>query len=390
MVKKKNDNQNQSPWSIDESELNNDSNTEIKEETTQPKIRVSIKQATKNRQKKQNKPSRDFKNIFDKGQIPNLPNLVCGILLLPLLLLVIWGASGFYKVNTDQQAAELYFGKYARTTNPGLHYILPKPFGEVIKKSVTTINKEEFGFYGDNQENQSKSRTGFFASRRMNLARNIDAESFMLTGDENIVDTDFEVQWRINDLGKFLFNIDSPRITIRKSAESAMREIIGQKPITEALSTGKSEIETSVRKVLQDILDSYNSGIEIVLVQLLRVDPPKQVINAFRDIQTAKADKERKINEAESYKNDIIPRARGEAQKIIMDAEAYKAKVVTDAEGQVNRFLEVYNQYRKSKYVTKKRMYLETMEEVYQEVDKVIIDDKVSKSGLVPYLPINK
>lgn len=388
MKKRKDDNNIKSPWSVDINNTENDTNNNsTKQEHKQNKTTNSKKSF-----KQINKDNflENFKNLFN-GKTPKLSNLITSALLLPLIVLLLWMSSGFYKVNTDEQAVELYFGKFTRVTNPGLHYILPKPIGKVIKKSVTTINKEEFGFAPESNSRNNSTRRGFFSTRSSDtLDRDIEAESFMLTGDENIVDTDFEVQWRISDLDKFLFNIDSPRMTIRKSAESAMREVIGQKPIAEALSTGKSEIEASVKVLLQEILDSYESGIEIVLVQLLRVDPPEQVINAFRDIQTAKADKERKINEAESYKNDIIPRARGEAEKIIKDAEGYEAKVVADAEGQVNRFLEVHKQYKRSKYVTKKRMYLETMEEVYQNVDKVIIDDKVSKSGLIPYLPIQK
>lgn len=386
--KDKNNNEVNSPWSFNAEDIKSQDTEKETEDTSN--TQKNKPDSTKKRSE-QDSFSSIFKEIF--GKTPKMPNIISGILLLPLIIFLIWMTSGFYKVNTDEQAAELYFGKFTRVTNPGLHYILPKPIGKVIKKSVTTINKEEFGFAPESETVTSgqRNRRGFFRSNNYkNLNRDIEAESFMLTGDENIVDTDFEVQWRISDLDKFLFNIDSPRMTIRKSAESAMREVIGQKPIAEALSTGKSEIEASVKVLLQEILDSYESGIEIVLVQLLRVDPPEQVINAFRDIQTAKADKERTINEAESYKNDIIPRARGEAEKIIKDAEAYEAKVVADAEGQVNRFLEVYNQYKRSKYVTKKRMYLETMEEIYQNVDKVIIDDKVSKSGLVPYLPIQK
>jgi membrane protease subunit HflK len=212
----------------------------------------------------------------------------------------------------------------------------------------------------------------------------------MLTGDENIVDIEFQVQWQISDIKNFTFNIVEPNQSIRKSTESAMREIIARTPIASALSDGKSKIEQETKILLQEILDAYGAGIRVVLVQLRRVDPPAQVIDAFRDVQTAKADKEKEINQAQSYANDIIPRARGESAQAKEQAEAYEKEVVANAQGEAGRFNAVYNQYSKAKQVTKKRIYLETMEKIYRDMDKVFIDKSASKSGVVPYFPLNE
>jgi membrane protease subunit HflK len=212
----------------------------------------------------------------------------------------------------------------------------------------------------------------------------------MLTGDENIVDIEFQVQWQISDISDFVFNIAEPNQTIRQAAESAMREIIARTPIADALSDGKKRIEVETKVVLQQILDSYKSGVRVTLVQLRRVDPPAQVIDAFRDVQTAKADKEKEINQAQSYANDIVPRARGTASQMTEQSEAYAQEVVTNAQGEAGRFTSVYNQYSKSKQVTKRRMYLETMEKIYRDADKVFIDKGASKGGVLPYFPLNE
>lgn len=358
-------------------------------------------QDTKENNKKSDKEFEDFvkksedvvKNFFKKGsknnsggngsnsnnqnpqpQTPNnqkAPKSVIGLVILGAILA--WLLSGFYKVDPDENAVTLYFGKFYQLTTPGLNYHIPYPFGQVIKKRVVSVNTEEFGF----------------SSYQSSYNRNFDAESLMLTGDENIVDIEFQVQWQISDIKDFVFNVANTRQTIRKAAESAMREVIARTPIASALSDGKREIERQVKETLQETLEYYQSGVKITLVQLLRVDPPAQVINAFRDVQTAKADKEKEINEAQSYSNDIIPRARGEAAKMKEESEAHAKQVVANAQGEAGRFLEVYKQYARAKAVTKKRIYLETMEELYSNMDKVIIDKNASKSGVVPYLPLN-
>lgn len=314
--------------------------------------------------------NKSFKDYFNKD---NGQKSLFGLILLGIVLL--WLSFGIYKVNSNENAIVLYFGKYYKTATPGLNYYIPFPFGKVIKKSVTTVNTEEFGFMS--QDN------------RGNKKRNLEAESLMLTGDENIVDIEFQIQWQIADIKDFSFNIEQPNQSIRKSAESAMREIIARTPIASALSDGKSKIELETKVLLQEILDSYKSGVRVVLVQLRRVDPPAQVIDAFRDVQTAKADKEKEINEAQAYANDIIPRARGAASKIKEDAQAYSEEIIANSEGEAERFVAVYKQYAKAKQVTKKRIYIETMEKVYRDMDKVLIDNNSSKSSLMTYLPIN-
>ena len=280
-------------------------------------------------------------------------------LLIIALVIAVWLSNGIYKVNSDENAVVTYFGKYYETTTPGLHYYIPFPIGKIQKVGVTRINKEEFGF-----------------SSSMHGKKTFDEESLMLTGDENIADIDFEVQWRIGNVKDYLFNIKNPQRTIRSATESVMREIVANRQIDDVLANKKLEIELEAKDLLQKILDSYNAGIDIVTVQLLRADPPKEVINAFRDVQTAKADKERKINEAQSYSNDIMPKARGEAEAILQKAEAYKKAVVSKAEGETARFNQLYEEYKLNKDITKKRIYIETMEEVMKNNEKIIIDEK--------------
>lgn len=300
-------------------------------------------------------------------------NIKINLLYILFLLFGLWLLTGIYKVDTNEQGVVLYFGKFNTISTPGLNYMIPYPIGKLTKVPVTNINKEEFGF----RSSGKNSRT------------NIDTESLMLTGDENIIDIDFEVQWRIKDAKDYLFNLQNPTLTIKMATESAMREIIAKRKIDDALANKKSDIEQEVLTLLQGILNDYKSGIEIVLVQLLRVDPPQEVISAFRDVQTAKADKERKINEAETYKNDIIPKTRGEVESIIKKAEGYKESLIVNAEGEVAYFLKIYNEYIKNPSLTKKRIYLETMENVTKNVNKTIINDKIS-SNTLQHLQLNK
>lgn len=303
------------------------------------------------------------------------------LMLIALIAASLWLATGFYKVDSDENALVLYFGKYHTIATPGLNYRIPYPVGRVVKQSVTTVNSEEFGY------KTRSTATRRFGSRTVNNQPD-NSENLMLTGDENIVDIEFQVQWQIKDIEKFTFNISEPRLTIRKAAESAMREVIAVTPISEALSDGKSHIERDAKVLLQKTLDDYGAGIRIVLLQLRRVDPPAQVIDSFRDVQTAKADKEKEINEAQAYANDIIPRARGNAAQMQEQAMAYKSRVTSDAQGEAKRFLALYGQYKKAKEVTRRRIYLKTMQKVYGDIDKVIIDDKLSKSSLMPYFPL--
>ena len=297
-----------------------------------------------------------------------------------LILIIIgfvWLASGLYRVGPDEQGVVLRFGKFIKTTQPGLHYHIPLPVETVQTPKVTKVNRIDIGF-------RSERDSGF--SQGGGVA-DVPQESLMLTGDENIVNIDFSVFWVIKDAGKFLFEIQDPEGTVKAAAETAMREVIAKSKIQPVLTEGRAQIEIETQEIIQSILDEYNSGIQITQVQTQKADPPDQVIDAFRDVQAARADMERSKNEAEAYANDVIPRARGEAAKIMQAAEAYKQRVVAASEGEASRFVSIYNEYAKAKQVTKDRMYLETMEKVLADIDKVIID-KNSGSGVVPYLPL--
>ena len=292
------------------------------------------------------------------------------------LVIVVWLFSGFYRVGTEEQGVVLRFGQYVETTEAGLHYHLPSPIESVETPKVTRINRVEVGFRG---------RAG---GNSRSAGNDVPEESLMLTGDENIVDIDFAVLWKISNARNFLFNLRNPEATVKAVAESMMREVVGNSKIDDVLTEGRQQIEIQTRALLQETMDAYGTGIQIVEVKLQSVDPPNTVIDAFRDVQAARADQERLRNEAEAYANDIIPRARGEAAQIRFDAEAYREQTVADAEGQVSRYLAILNEYEKAKDVTRQRMYLETLEEVLGGMDKVVIDNKQGGSGVVPYLPL--
>ncbi len=293
-----------------------------------------------------------------------------------LIIATLWGLSGLYRVLPDEQGVVLRFGKFVNTTQPGLNYHFPYPIESVITPKVTKVNRMDIGF-------RSERDSGFSSGG----VADVPEESLMLTGDENIVNIDFSVFWVIKDAGNFLFKIQDPEGTVKAAAETAMREVIARSNIQPILTEGRSVIETETQTIIQKILDEYTSGIQITQVQTQKADPPDQVIDAFRDVQAARADMERSKNEAEAYANDVIPRARGEAQKILQAAEAYKKEVVAKAEGEASRFLAIYNEYAKAKQVTQERMFLETMETVLGDINKIIID-KNSGSGVVPYLPL--
>ena len=291
-----------------------------------------------------------------------------------VVLIAIWAFSGLYRVLPDEQGVVLRFGKFASTTQPGLNYHIPYPIETVLTPKVTKVNRIDIGF-------RAASDTGRTAG-----VDDVSEESLMLTGDENIVNIDFSVFWVIKDAGKFLFKIQSPVETVKAAAETAMREVVAKSRLQPILTEGRSKIENETQDIIQSLLDEYESGIQITQVQTQKADPPDQVIDAFRDVQAARADMERSKNEAEAYQNDVIPRARGDAAKILQEAEAYKKKVVALAEGEASRFLAIYNEYKNAKQVTQERMYLETMEKVLADIDKVIIDRKAG--GVVPYLPL--
>ena len=321
------------------------------------------------------KKIQNFINKFTGGGKGGSKPIIFGL----IILSVIWTLSGLYRVLPDEQGVVLRFGKFINTTQPGLNYHFPYPIESVLTPKVTKVNRMDIGF-------RSARDTGF--SQGGGVA-DVPEESLMLTGDENIVNIDFSVFWVIKDAGNFLFKIQDPEGTVKAAAETAMREVIARSNIQPILTEGRSKIEVDTQEIIQSILDEYNSGIEITQVQTQKADPPDQVIDAFRDVQAARADMERSKNEAEAYANDVIPRARGEAAKILQAAEAYKKEVVAKAEGEASRFLSIYNEYAKAKEVTQERMFLETMEKVLADINKIIID-KNSGSVVVPYLPLQE
>jgi membrane protease subunit HflK len=298
------------------------------------------------------------------------------LVLIPLIVLAIWLASGFYRVQPDEQGVVLRFGQWIKTTQPGLNWHFPSPIETAFTPKVTRVNRVEVGFI-------SPSELG-----RGGSSRDVPGESLMLTGDENIVDINFVLLWQIKDAGDFLFNVRDPESTVKAVAESVMREIIGKTPIVEATTEGRGAIELAAREQTQQILDEYGAGILVTQVQLQKVDPPSEVIDAFRDVQRAQADRERAQNEAEAFANDILPRARGEAERILQEAQAYRQEVVARADGDAQRFIAVYDEYAKARDVTVKRIYLETMEDVLRNMNKVVIDQSVNGTGVVPYLPL--
>jgi membrane protease subunit HflK len=299
-----------------------------------------------------------------------------GLSIIFLILIALWLASGIYRVNPQEQGVILRFGEFVRTTQPGLHYHLPSPIEQVITPDVTRENKIEIGYRGFG---------GGTANRR-----DVPDESKMITGDENNIDIDFVVFWKISDAGKYLFNLQDPPETVKVAAQSIMRDIIGQTKIQTALTGGRQNIQLTAKSLLQDLLNQYEAGVEIRDVQLLSVDPPQEVIDAFNDVQRARQDRDTLINEAEAIRNDIVPRARGEAAQMINESQAYESQVVNRAKGDADRFISVYESYKINPDVTTSRIYLETMEKVLVNVNKIIMDKSASSSGIVPYLPIDK
>lgn len=289
--------------------------------------------------------------------------------------LLLWASLGIYMVEADELGVVMRFGRFDRTTLPGIHYHLPYPIEQVKTPKVTTVNKIEVGF------------TSGFGGRGQEKA--VSEEALMLTGDENIVDIHFEVQWKIDKVEDFLFNVRDPEPTIKAVAESAMREIIGKMEIMSVISegAGREEAEEHTRTAMQSMLDSYHAGVEIAAVNMLKADPPAEVIEAFRDVQSARADQETERNKAEAYRNDILPRARGQAEQMIQEAEAYKQEVVARASGEASRFAAVFEEYKAAPAVVRNRMYLEAMEYIFQGMNKVIVDEKAG-SGVLPFLPL--
>ena len=281
-------------------------------------------------------------------------------------ILVIWLLTGIYVVGPDEVGVVRTFGEFTRVTQSGLNWKFPSPIETANTPKVTEVKRIEFGF----------------RSLKNGQYRTVEKESLMLTGDENIVDAEMIVQYKIKDPVKYLFNIVEPELTVREAAEASLRTVVGRNKIDETLTTGKFTIQEETKDQVQSILDKYESGIHIVAVQLQDVSPPKEVIGAFKDVASAKEDKNRMINQAEGYRNDVIPKARGEAEAMIRDAEGFKESRIKRAEGDATKFTTILKEYKKAKSITEKRLFLETMEKVLPGIDKIIVPDKESGNML--------
>ncbi|GMR04195.1 MAG: FtsH protease activity modulator HflK [Thermodesulfobacteriota bacterium] len=292
-----------------------------------------------------------------------------------VVVVVFLGIGSFYTIAPEELGVVRRFGKVVRTADPGPHLKIPL-IENVLKPQVTKVHRIEVGF-----KTIDPGPPARYAS--------IEKESLMLTGDENIVAVEFIVQFKIRDAVKFLFNVRSQEKTIRDASEAAMREVVGKAPIDNVLTEGRLQVQQEAKILLQKILDKYDSGISIVTVQLQDVLPPKQVVDAFKDVASAREDRARAVEQAEGYSNDLIPKAKGEAEKIINEAMAYKEANINKAKGDASRFLQVLKEYRKARDVTQKRIYIDTMEEVLGRMDKFIIDADTQKN-LLPYLPLER
>jgi len=305
----------------------------------------------------------------------NLPKLNFSISLIILIIIILWLVfGGYYIVEPDEKGVVLRFGSYVRTTDSGFHLKFPPPIEKVYTPKVTEVKRTEVGFRIEDPGPPARYRDAL-------------EESLMLTGDENIIDLDVVAQYKIIDPVKYLFNVRGPAATVKAAAEAAIREIIGKYKIDEALTEGKFMIQEETRALLQKILDRYDSGLQIVALQLQDVHPPQQVRDSFKDVASAMEDKNRLINESQGYRNSIIPETRGKASQIIKVAEGYKEERINHAKGDAEKFTSILQEYRKARDVTRKRLYIETMEEVLTGIDKYIIEGKTS--GVLPLLPLD-
>ena len=311
-----------------------------------------------------------YKRIIIGDQEIKIPKLSMGTFPLVGIFVVLWLLTGIYIVGPDEVGVVQTLGKYSRAAQSGLNYHFPYPFETVSTPKVTEVKRIEIGFrtVGKNQY------------------QTISRESLMLTGDENIVDAEMIVQYRIKDPVAYTFNFIEPELTVRQASEASLRTVVGRHNIDEALTSGKFMIQEEAKELIQNILDKYNTGILVVAVQLQDVSPPEQVISAFKDVASAKEDKNRMVNQAEGYRNDVIPKARGEAQAQIREAEGYKEARIARAEGDVSKFNAVLKEYRKSKEVTETRLFLETAEEILSNREKIIVPDGKEGSNLINLL----
>ena len=306
------------------------------------------------------------RRVFIGDQEVQIPDFNFKIIPILGIVFVLWLSTGIYMVGPDEVGVVQTFGEYTRVAQSGLNFHLPYPIETVNTPKVTEVKRIEIGF----------------RTLRNGQYRTIEKESLMLTGDENIVDAEMIVQYKIKDPVEYLFNIVGPVLTVREAAEASLRTVVGRNKIDETLTTGKFTIQEETKDQLQLILDKYKSGIHIVAVQLQDVSPPKEVIGAFKDVASAKEDKNRMINQAEGYRNDIIPKARGEAEAMIRDAEGFRESRIKRSEGDATKFSTILKEYRKAKNITQKRLYLETMEKVLPDIEKIIVPDKDSGNML--------
>lgn len=342
-MNKKTDSNNDNPWDMSDNEISNKSNIV------------------------------DFTSKFKKTNSPK-DNFIFHYKLALAFFVFLWIISGFYQVQPSEEGVILRFGKYVETTDAGLHYHLPYP---IEKAYIVDVSKERSIEIGINEDDY-------------NIKNSKDAlsESHMLTGDENIVDINLTVVWNIKSANDFLFKTRSPELTVKVAAQSVLREIIGQSKMEDVITGDRNKIENDTRTELQGLLDDFETGVNVVRVKLQKADPPRQVIDAFNEVQRAKTDAERFKNEAEAYENEVLPKAEGQAIKLKQEAEAYKEAVINRAEGEAKRFTSVYEAYKTGKFVTAKRLYLETMEDVLKKTKKVIMEPGNKSSNMMPILPL--
>ncbi|MDD4556756.1 MAG: FtsH protease activity modulator HflK [Alphaproteobacteria bacterium] len=334
----------------------------------------------------------DFTKFVKRNNSNNQNNnLTLKIKWLVLGLLTLWLLSGFYQVEPNEQGVVLRFGAYQDTTDAGLHYHFPYPIETVEKVNQTQERSFTLG------ENNSASYSSYANSNGIYRISNSASssydnftESHMLTGDENIVDINLTVVWKVKNAKDYLFSVRDPEQTVYVAAQSVLREIVGQSKMQAIITEDRGRLEDETKNELQALLDEFNSGIQIVRVKMQKADPPQQVVDAFNEVQRAKADMEKFQNQAQAYRNQVIPQARGESAQVVNDAEAYRESVINKAQGEMDRYLAVYNAYKQGREVTAKKLYLETMEEVIGKSNKVIVDPSSKGANPLPILPINK
>ncbi len=332
------------------------------------------------------KKGSDFFN-FNLNQYNMNYTIIYGLI---VILVLIWLASGFYSIKEGSQAIITRFGKFNRLGLPGLNYHLPAPLESKIVAEINRSRRIEIGY----RSNAFSTQQNIFSNTRRVASSNYEnsggndilSESIMLTGDENIIELNADVMWHISNFKDYVFNVRDPDSTVKAIAESAIREIIGNSNISSVLSDRKQEITEKIERLIQSMLDQYNIGVELEQVQLLKAEPPKEVIKSYRDVQTSKADKEKEINQAQSYSNDVLPKARGEASKIFQESEAYKEQIVLRAKGEVARFNSIYSEYINFKQITKDRLGLEMISSVLERSNIYVMDTK----GLLPHMDILK